>query len=414
MNTILQLEFPSLASVRSAARRGLDEVAIQLAYRRGIRDENQLTDILFQERHQELGGRRLRAGERALIQEWTTIRSTIVRPALWRLAAPAEAPLDDIRAAAGRGVTPTEANAVRILKALGAFWSIPWQVPYTILEHEGGVRLFAHHDGVMQTIADARATVIPRLPRDLKLAALGLPANDTTPDAQLVRSLHAEFSRRLAVQIAAGTQELLTGLSNFNGYVTLAFIAYNAGTGSATAILGRAAGPQGANGSPADRERGCLAGATLLHQSPANVVVSSGKWHCDKNLAQAGKPTSGWSKQYTVHDRATGIQLIAFQYLRSIRTQIRKNPPEIACGAANHHARLDGSGELLGERSRCGALDKLLDPTKLGRPYQRAAPGELTPNADDGSPLKIMNGVLTRVAPVRPSRSPTPRPGGTR
>src|SRR4051812_19442284 len=89
MNTILELDSPSLSSVRSAARRGLDEVAVQLAYRRGIRDENQLTDILFKERHQELGGRRLRADEQALIQEWTTIRSTIVRPALQRMPAPA-------------------------------------------------------------------------------------------------------------------------------------------------------------------------------------------------------------------------------------------------------------------------------------------------------------------------------------
>jgi hypothetical protein len=423
MNTAIELESPFFAPVRSAVRRGLDEVAIQLAVRRGIRDENRLTDILFKERHKDLGGRRLRPDERALIQEWLTIRSTVVRPALQRAVslaaptpaasmpaptvpapspAPAGAPLDEIRALAARDVAPTEANAVRLLKALGVYWSVPWQVPYTILEHEGGVSLFRHHDGVMQTIADARATIIPRLPRGLKLAALGLPANDATPDEQLARTLHAEFPRRLAVQMVAGTQELVTGLRNFNGYVALAFIAYNAGTGSATAIARRAAGPQGATGSAANWERGCLAGAAILHQPPANVVVSMGRWQCDKNLATPSKPTSGWFKRYGVSDRATGIQLIAFQYLRSIRTQIRKNPPGVPCSAANHHQRLDGTGDLVTERSRWGALDKLLDPTKLKRSYQQAAPGELTTIADDGVPLRIVNGRLTRVAPGAP------------
>ena len=95
--------------------------------------------------------------------------------------------MDALRALADRDVAPTVANAIGILKALGAYWSVPWQVPYTILEHEGGVRLFGHNDGVMQTIADARATIFSGLPRDLKVAALGLSANDVTPDAQLCR-----------------------------------------------------------------------------------------------------------------------------------------------------------------------------------------------------------------------------------
>jgi hypothetical protein len=414
--TVLEVESSILVPVRNAVRRGRDDIAIQLALRRGITNANTLTDLLFKERHPELGGRRLRPDERPLIQEWLAIRGMIVRPALRRAVSPpgpappasvpaptqAAAPLNVLRALSGRDVPPTPPNAARILKALAAYWSIPWQVPYTILEHEGGVALFRHHDGVMQTIADARTTIFPRLPRELKLAALGLPADDPTPDAQLTRTLHAEFPRRLAVQIAAGTQELVTGLRNFNGYVALAFIAYNAGTRSAASIVRRAAGPQGATGSSANWERGCLAGATLLHRPESGAVVSMGQWQCDKNLARPGNIASGWFKRYAVHDRATGIQLIAFQYLRRIRTQIRQNRPPIACSPANHKQRLDGSGEIITQLSRWGALDKLFDPSKLSRPYREAAAGELAARVDDGTPLKIVNGTLTRVTAAAP------------
>ncbi len=407
MSSVLEFESPFLAPVRDAVRRGREAAAVHLAVRRGVTDETQLTDILFKARHPELGGRRLRPDERALVQEWLSIRSELVRPALQpatRAPAPPAAggaPLDALRALSGRGAAPTEANAVRILKTLGAFWSVPWQVPYTILEHEGGIGKFRDPDGVMQTIASARASVFPRLPRAVKLAALGLPATDTTLDAQLVRTLHAEFPRRLSVQIAAGTQELVTGLRNFNGYVALAFIAYNAGTRSASAIVRHAAGPQGATGSSVNWERGCLAGATLLHRRPADVVVSVGQWQCDQNLARPGKIASGWFRRFAVHDRATGIQLISFQYLRRLRTQIRRDPPPIACGTANHRQRLDGSGPMETRHTRIGALDKLLDPRKLERPYRDAALGELASFADDGSPLKIAGGVLTRVAPAK-------------
>jgi hypothetical protein len=415
-----ELELPSAFSpIRNAIRRGLDGIAIQLAIRRGIRDENRLTDILFRERHTELGSRRLRANERSLIREWLAIRSGIVRPALAAargvptppaaLAGPAPPSpavvagpgvIDAIRALSRGDVAPTETNALRIVKAVAAYWAIPWGVPYTILEHEGGVRRFAHHDGVMQTIRAARETILPRLPRDLKLAALGLTASDGTSDAQLTRTLGVEFHRCLAVQIVAGTQELVTGLQNFNGYVALAFVAYNAGTGSASAIVRHAAGSRGATGSSEKWERACHAAATVLHQHPRDAVVSTGQWQCDANLAKPGVRGSGWHKRFAVHDRTSGIQLIAFQYLRSVRTQIRKNRPDLVCSASNHKQRLDGTGELVFEPSRLGALDKLFDPRKLGRTYQRAAAGELKPIPDDGSPLKIVEGRLTKVPPL--------------
>ena len=403
--------------IKNAIRRGLDGVAVQLAIRRGITDENRITDIVFAERHKELRGRRIAPNERALAQEWRTIRGTIVRPALQaaRSAATATtattvqstpvirpalpgAPLDEIRALSGPGVAPTEANAVRILRAVGALLGVPWQVPYTVLEHEGGLRRFTHHDGVMQTISAARDTILPRLPREIKLAVVGLPASDTTADAELVRMLHAEFHRRLAVQVAAGTQELVTGLRNFNGYIALACIAYNAGTGSATHIVRRAAGPQGATGTPEKWERACFAGARLLHQPVSAVFVATGQWQCDKNLASPTRLGSGWYKRYGVTDRATGIQLIAFQYLRRVTTRIRRDRPTIACEPATHKTRLDGSGPDIPITSRWGMLDKLFDPGKLTKSYRDAATGQLAPIADDGSPLKIVNGQLTRVA----------------
>ena len=48
----------------------------------GERDENTLTDLVFFERHPELGGRRVRADERELVREWLQIRDMVVRPAL--------------------------------------------------------------------------------------------------------------------------------------------------------------------------------------------------------------------------------------------------------------------------------------------------------------------------------------------
>ena len=59
---------------------------------RGIRDENQLTDMVFFARHPERNGRRLDARETALIAEWTGIRDQIVRQILAGQASPRPAP----------------------------------------------------------------------------------------------------------------------------------------------------------------------------------------------------------------------------------------------------------------------------------------------------------------------------------
>ena len=50
--------------------------------RSGIRDENQLTNRIFFQRHPERGGQKISAQERQLAEEWLEIRNRVVRPAL--------------------------------------------------------------------------------------------------------------------------------------------------------------------------------------------------------------------------------------------------------------------------------------------------------------------------------------------
>jgi hypothetical protein len=55
---------------------------IQDAIKTGVRDENRLTDLVFNSRHPERRGQPLRAQETALVKEWLDIRDHQVRPAL--------------------------------------------------------------------------------------------------------------------------------------------------------------------------------------------------------------------------------------------------------------------------------------------------------------------------------------------
>jgi Rv2525c-like, glycoside hydrolase-like domain len=56
--------------------------AIKNAIQGGLRDENRLTDTVFNSRHPERRGQPLRAPEQDLIREWLDIRDRLVRPAL--------------------------------------------------------------------------------------------------------------------------------------------------------------------------------------------------------------------------------------------------------------------------------------------------------------------------------------------
>jgi hypothetical protein len=63
-----------------------EEAIIADLIARGVRNENQITDAVFFDRHQERNGRRLRSDETVLIRQWFEIRDRLVRPTLYRSA----------------------------------------------------------------------------------------------------------------------------------------------------------------------------------------------------------------------------------------------------------------------------------------------------------------------------------------
>jgi D-alanyl-D-alanine carboxypeptidase-like protein len=69
----------ALEAVRYALDTGREAAAVALAMRRGNRNENLLTDLVFHARHPERGGRALGRDEHALVREWLAIRDRIVR-----------------------------------------------------------------------------------------------------------------------------------------------------------------------------------------------------------------------------------------------------------------------------------------------------------------------------------------------
>lgn len=77
---------PDPAAARASLARGNEEAAVQLAMRQGVMDPGKLTDLVFQGRHPERGGRPIARGEQALIQEWLRIRDHVVAPLLARQA----------------------------------------------------------------------------------------------------------------------------------------------------------------------------------------------------------------------------------------------------------------------------------------------------------------------------------------
>ncbi len=88
-----------LAAVFSLPRLAFDAMAkggwstaIAVAVGAGLRDINQLTNLVFWFRHPELTGQKLRVDQRDLAREWLRIRDEVVRPALAGTPAPAPAP----------------------------------------------------------------------------------------------------------------------------------------------------------------------------------------------------------------------------------------------------------------------------------------------------------------------------------
>jgi hypothetical protein len=96
---------PGPAPAVPASAFGAAEAAA--AFAGGERDADRLTDIVFNARHRERGGRPIAAGETQLVQEWLRIRDALVLPVLRNAAA---APPPPVVAAPG---TPPASAFVR-------------------------------------------------------------------------------------------------------------------------------------------------------------------------------------------------------------------------------------------------------------------------------------------------------------
>lgn len=84
-------EFGLFDRIGSTVRRGAEGLKVQGAMRRGERDENKLTSLIFYARYPERGGRRLERGEPnfdQLAKEWLDIRDRLVRPIIRSQAQP--------------------------------------------------------------------------------------------------------------------------------------------------------------------------------------------------------------------------------------------------------------------------------------------------------------------------------------
>lgn len=87
-----------------------------------------------------------------------------------------------------------------------------------------------HPDGVVQVVASTRRSLIPRIPRHIKLSALNLETDSTLSDNELNARFEQAFAgRNLIVQIVTGGYYVLEQLQRFDGFVALAALAYNAG-----------------------------------------------------------------------------------------------------------------------------------------------------------------------------------------
>jgi hypothetical protein len=298
----------------------------------------------------------------------------------------------------------TVANALSIVRLISRFHGIPWRVPFVILEHEGGIRAFDHPDGVMQVTDAAKPRAIHAMPRELKLVLAGRALTDQIATAPLDAAVRTEFPRRLAVQIAGGIQLLKNALDRFAGYVALAYVAYNAGDGSAARVVtGGRATNRPAGTTDELWESMCRFAASLYHQLPRDVRIATGQWQCDANIP-------AWFRRFAVFDRNSGQNLIAYPYLRSIQSCIRPVRPAIPCTRASHGQRHDGAGNVACSTTRAGAFDKLYAPAQLGQLYRDAIAGFLAPIPQDNLPIKVLDGRLVKMplasGPAAPQGNP--------
>ena len=112
------------ADVQAALRARREAEAVKLAIAKGIRSENQLSDLVFFGRHPERRGRyisRTEAGYSSLSREWLEIRDRIVRPALTAPSIPVVTPLAPLTAeeqAALRRLPPLDQGNFQALRGV--------------------------------------------------------------------------------------------------------------------------------------------------------------------------------------------------------------------------------------------------------------------------------------------------------
>ena len=108
------------ASAAKALRAGLESVAIKLAAAAGFRDETMLTNIVFNVRHPERGGRTLtnrEPGFQALSREWLDIRNRLVRPAI-REKPPSKAPSKRLAGAPATGLDIVSVSGIQVARQI--------------------------------------------------------------------------------------------------------------------------------------------------------------------------------------------------------------------------------------------------------------------------------------------------------
>jgi Putative peptidoglycan binding domain len=144
----LNFEWESLGREQEAMRASTEQAAVKNRIRAGLRDANALADLVFFQRHPELGGRKIGGGERSLAAEWNVILRTIVLPALASAgAAGAGAKVADREVAQTLAMAATPAPNLRItleqllLRHEAEAGGIPIEVLLAFIHFEAG-RLF--------------------------------------------------------------------------------------------------------------------------------------------------------------------------------------------------------------------------------------------------------------------------------
>jgi hypothetical protein len=270
-------------------------------------------------------------------------------------------------------------NARAICQFIGIHLSMPWQLLFLVLEHEGGLRNLKHKDGVMQTIDASRHDGVKALPVALKQAIV---LDSTLTGAALDRALLGTFanktltSRRLCAQIAVGAAELRAYLNRYQGFVAPALAAYNTGSGPKAWVARQ--------DRALSRVERCRRVARIYQQPPSAISVAGGKWLCDPNIP-------AWAWRASISDKASGHPIRGYQYLRGVASLCAKRPSEPCLRRSPKHQHVACPVEVTATKvTRRGSLEKLFDPRLMQPLYRNAVAGRWPSLSDDGTPLRAV------------------------